>query len=61
MPESFDERDCIHELGNAIAIARANVEAMIDGVMDVTPDRLRNVAGALRSASEHLEELRRRR
>jgi len=48
--------EILHDVGNAIAIARANVEAMLDGVMDVTPERLKNVADALRDAGEKLAE-----
>lgn len=48
--------DALHDAGNAIAIARANVEAMLDGVIDVTPERLKNVADALREAGEKLAE-----
>ena len=47
----------MHDVGNSLSVARANVEAMIDGVMDVTPERLRNVADALKKAGEGLEQL----
>lgn len=48
--------DPLHDAANAIAVARANVEAMVDGVMDATPERLKNVADALRLAGEKLAE-----
>jgi len=40
-----------HELGNLLAVALANVEGMIDGLVDPTPVRLESVADALRRAS----------
>jgi hypothetical protein len=40
-----------HELGNLLAVALANVEGMIDGLVDPTPARLESVADALRRAS----------
>jgi len=45
-----------HELGNLIAIALANVEGMIDGLVAPTPSRLEAVADALRRASKVLKE-----
>lgn len=47
-----------HELGNALSIAQANLEAMIDGVLDVTPERLRGIRESLHSAGALLVELR---
>jgi flagellar biosynthesis/type III secretory pathway protein FliH len=47
-----------HELGNALSIAQANLEAMIDGVLDVTPQRLHDVRESLRSAGALLVDLR---
>jgi hypothetical protein len=41
-----------HELGNLLAIALANVEGMIDGLVEPTPSRLEAVADALRRASK---------
>ena len=32
-----------HELGNALSIAQANVEGMMDGILEMTPDRLSDV------------------
>ena len=47
-----------HELGNALSIAQANLEAMIDGVLDITPQRLRDIRDSLRSAGALLVDLR---
>jgi hypothetical protein len=47
-----------HELGNALSIAQANLEAMIDGVLDVTPERLYGIRESLRSAGALLVDLR---
>ena len=44
-----------HELGNLLAVALANVEGMIDGLVPATPSRLESVADALRRARELLE------
>jgi hypothetical protein len=41
-----------HELDNLLAIALANVEGMIDGIVAPTTSRLEAVAGALRKACE---------
>lgn len=40
-----------HELGNLLAVALANVEGMIDGLVDASPGRLESLADALRRAS----------
>ena len=47
-----------HELGNALSIAQANLEAMIDGVLDITPQRLRGIRDSLRTAGALLVDLR---
>lgn len=44
-----------HELGNLLAVALANVEGMIDGLVDATPARLESVADSLRRASGLLQ------
>jgi two-component system sensor histidine kinase BaeS len=46
-----------HELGNALSIAQANLEAMIDGVLEVTPQRLRDIRESLRTAGALLVDL----
>jgi two-component system sensor histidine kinase BaeS len=47
-----------HQLGNALSIAQANLEAMIDGVLEITPQRLRDIRDSLRSAGALLVDLR---
>lgn len=47
-----------HELGNALSIAQANLEAMIDGVLEVTPQRLRDIRESLRVAGALLVDAR---
>jgi hypothetical protein len=46
-----------HEIANLLSIALANVEAMVDGALGTTPERLENVCQALRDAREHLDKL----
>jgi hypothetical protein len=46
-----------HEIGNLVTIAQANVEAMIDGVVEPTAERLESVRDALQNAAERLKEL----
>jgi hypothetical protein len=51
----MQERDAPrHELGNLLAVALANVEGMIDGIVPPTTARLEAIAGALRRARELL-------
>lgn len=44
-----------HELGNLLAVALANVEGMLDGLLPATAPRLESVADALRRARDILE------
>lgn len=44
------EEEARHELGNLLAIALANIEGMVDGVVAPTASRLEAVAEALREA-----------
>jgi len=44
-----------HELRNLLAVALANVEAMLDGLVGATPARLESLADALRRARDLLE------
>lgn len=46
-----------HELGNLVAIALANVEGMVDGLVAATPDRLEALADALRRARDLLQRV----
>ncbi len=48
----------LHELGNAVAIALANLEGMADGIVETTPARLESAASSLRRAGELIERLR---
>jgi len=46
-----------HEIGNALAIVQANLEGVIDGVLEPTADRLAGMRDALASAGLALESL----
>lgn len=46
-----------HEIDNMLTIARANLEGMLDGIVEPTADRLEGIRSALITASEHLVEL----
>ena len=48
------EPELRHELGNLLAVALANVEGMVDGLVSPTPDRLEAVADALRRSRDLL-------
>ena len=48
-----------HETGNALAIVRANLEAMADGLVVATPDRIESVIASLSSIGTLLDDLRR--
>jgi signal transduction histidine kinase len=48
-----------HELGNAISIAQANIEAMVDGVLEPTAERLASIRDALQSSGVLLDDLKR--
>ena len=43
-----------HEIGNLLGIALANIEGMLDGLVDPTPARLEALADALRRANRLL-------
>ncbi|HEY5257919.1 MAG TPA: hypothetical protein VIJ12_06005 [Candidatus Baltobacteraceae bacterium] len=47
-----------HDIGNALAIAQANLEGIIDGVLDPTPERLANIRESLAAAGARLNDLR---
>lgn len=52
----MSERDeARHELGNLLAVVLANVEGMIDGLVEPTPSKLEALADALRRAGELVE------
>lgn len=46
-----------HELGNAISIAQANMEALVDGVLEATPERLAGIRDAMVTCGVLLEDL----
>ena len=46
-----------HELGNAISIAQANMEALVDGVLEATPERLAGIRDAMIACGMLLEDL----
>lgn len=46
-----------HELGNAISIAQANMEALVDGVLEPTPERLAGIRDAMLTCGVLLEDL----
>lgn len=46
-----------HDIGNALAIARASVEAMIDGVVPPTEERLKRIREILIAVAEALDQL----
>lgn len=46
-----------HELGNAISIAHANMEALVDGVLQATPERLSAIRDALVTCGVLLDDL----
>jgi|GEM_PF-1874040 len=46
-----------HELGNALSVAQANVEAMVDGVLEPTVERLSGIRDALQTCGSLLVDL----
>jgi len=48
-----------HEVGNAITIAQANVEGIIDGLLPSTPARMEGIRSSLASAATIIDGLRR--
>jgi predicted transcriptional regulator len=46
-----------HDIGNLLTIAQANLEGMLDGVVEPTLSRLEAIRDALEQASEHLKSL----
>lgn len=48
-----------HELGNALSIAQANIEAMVDGVLEPTAQRLLGIRDALQTCGARLVDLKR--
>jgi hypothetical protein len=56
-----DEREKLrrirHDSGNALATARANLEAMIDGVLEPSPERIAAILESLDRASAILADI----
>ncbi len=50
-------RRIVHDIRNQLAVAVANVEAMRDGVLQPSPERLETVLAALTEADVLLREL----
>ncbi len=48
-----------HEIGNALSIAQANIEGIMDGVLPQTPERLDGIHEALTTAGRLLDDLKR--
>ncbi len=46
-----------HEVGNALTIAQANLEGLIDGVLDYRPERLNGILASVVSASALIEDI----
>lgn len=46
-----------HEIGNALSIAQASIEAMLDGVVSITDPRLNRIRDILASVSASMYEL----
>lgn len=47
-----------HEIGNLLSIAQANLEGIIDGVLEGTPERLDGIREALVAAGDALNQTR---
>jgi signal transduction histidine kinase len=50
--------DIAHELGTPLAVLQANLEGMLDGVVEVTPDRLAALHTQVRLLARLVEDLR---
>lgn len=50
-------RTTVHEMRNHLAVAVANVEAFIDGKLEPSPSRLRNVLQVLNEIDVLIDEL----
>lgn len=52
--------DARHEIGNALSIACANIEGIIDGVVPASPQRLADILASLVAAGKRLDRLHQR-
>lgn len=50
-------RQARHEMGNALSIAQASIEAMLDGVVGITDPRLNRIREILAAVSAQMYEL----
>ena len=48
--------EVLHATGNLLTVAQANIEAMLDGVVDLTPQRLEQVRKALTEVAQLITE-----
>jgi hypothetical protein len=46
-----------HDIGNALTIAQASIQAMLDGVVPITDQRLRRLSEILTSVGEAVNDL----
>ena len=46
-----------HDLGNSLSIAQASIEAMLDGVVEISEERLQRVREILSAASVLLDQM----
>ncbi len=49
--------DARHELGNALAIARAGLQGIADRVLPPTPERIEGILASLQSSARVLDDL----
>ena len=57
MSRPLDQNEIVHDIRNRLAVARANIEAFIDGKLEPTPERMRVVLSSLDDASRLLKEV----
>ena len=53
--QAMEGAEARHELGNLLAVALANVEGMLDGLVEPSPSKLEALADALRRARNLLQ------
>lgn len=57
VPMKRDASAIRHDIENMLTIAQANLEGMLDGVVEPTHERLENVRDSLVAAIDHLKDL----
>jgi hypothetical protein len=55
--DRLDQNEIIHDIRNRLAVARANIEAFIDGKLRPTPDKMKVVLDSLDDAARLLKEV----